>query len=86
MSLSIAYVITEPSRRDKAAQRIATSQERIQIWSDALQEFRGAPLFGIGRDQFRRSRDWRAHTPTCTAWSSWACAEGSSLWAASSMP
>lgn len=38
-----------------------TSQERIQLWSDALAAFRSAPLLGIGRGAFAKTAGLVAH-------------------------
>jgi hypothetical protein len=38
-----------------------TSQERIQLWSDALDLFKESPLFGIGKDMFADRTGMQAH-------------------------
>jgi O-Antigen ligase len=38
-----------------------TAQERIQFWSDALVAWRGAPLFGVGREAFVQQEEHVAH-------------------------
>jgi O-antigen ligase len=39
----------------------STSQERIQLWSEALQAFREAPVFGIGTNMFQERAGLVAH-------------------------
>lgn len=38
-----------------------TAQERIQVWSDGLTLFRGAPIFGIGVDEYNQEVGHVAH-------------------------
>ncbi len=38
-----------------------TGQERIQLWSEGLVQFRQSPLFGIGRDRFDQEVGLVAH-------------------------
>jgi hypothetical protein len=38
-----------------------TGQDRIQLWSEGLLQFRHSPLFGIGRDQFDKTAGLVAH-------------------------
>jgi O-antigen ligase len=38
-----------------------TGQDRIQLWSEGLLQFRHAPLFGIGRDEFDKAAGLVAH-------------------------
>jgi O-antigen ligase len=38
-----------------------TAMERVELWSDALMQFRQAPLFGIGRNEFVKVAGLVAH-------------------------
>jgi O-antigen ligase len=38
-----------------------TGQERIQLWSEALEGFKSSPVFGIGKDEFAKAAGHVAH-------------------------
>ena len=48
-------------RQVDLSSRENTGMQRIQLWSDALQDFRAAPLFGVGYNQFQESAGLVAH-------------------------
>jgi O-antigen ligase len=48
-------------RQSEISTSAVTAQQRILLWSDALENVRGAPLFGIGMEEFRLRSGYVAH-------------------------
>jgi O-antigen ligase len=56
-----AVFLLAPGRQASLSTSEGTSQERIQMWSDALDLFRQAPLFGVGQGTFADHAGLVAH-------------------------
>jgi hypothetical protein len=52
LSLPAVLFVFASRESDSSAAGQGTGQDRIQLWSTALVMFKGAPFFGIGKDQF----------------------------------
>jgi len=57
------------SRQTAISVSTNTGQERIQLWSDGLMMFRGAPLFGVGVERYQDFASHVAHNAYLQAFS-----------------
>jgi hypothetical protein len=60
LGLPVLFVLFA-GRQTSLSTNEGTSQERIQLWSEGLQMFQQAPLFGIGAGQFQENAGLVAH-------------------------
>jgi len=60
-ALLLAGVLAFSSRQTNISTSSGTAQDRIQLWSDALVDFRQEPIFGIGVGDFQKTSGLVTH-------------------------